>query len=487
MADIEIKRGYEVLPDNKVRFGIRVINNGDSAISDVEVILDYSHSLFELESSKIEELGNIPPSIPRTAKFILKPLSCVHKEEIGATVRYRDYKWEKHIIDMRPKEVHCVYPFLKEKAITRSEFLRLSEESYSAEHGVNFENIAPEKLIDFLTHTCKNRLYKVDEFSIENGKVLYLSSESLGEKAYYLLTVVVRERENIVQVLLHASSDKLFGLQGFLNEILENLRHLVRSVSSAKEIGIIKNEQVITIIDSVVQHTDFSGKNDSSSVNIQDSIVQRTNFGSSQDENRKKEAEEKLHRQQEENERLRKEREEQERLRKQQEEEAKRLQEIKIKAQEEADRRKNEQERQQQEDLRRQREEEERKKREALEIKHREEQERKRRNEKEKAIRGWEEEQQRLIKHSVDPIDVDSVSYSITWLVLFIIRSIPPLFFITFFGVAGEIEAAIVMCVITIPWFMEKLLKIKMSEPLKAIYPWGMMFIILIIGDMLGF
>jgi hypothetical protein len=26
MADIEIKRGYEVLPDNNVRFGIRVIN-----------------------------------------------------------------------------------------------------------------------------------------------------------------------------------------------------------------------------------------------------------------------------------------------------------------------------------------------------------------------------------------------------------------------------------------------------------------------------
>jgi hypothetical protein len=48
MPDIEIKRGYEVLQDNNVRFGIRVINNSDFAISDVEVILDYSESLFEL-------------------------------------------------------------------------------------------------------------------------------------------------------------------------------------------------------------------------------------------------------------------------------------------------------------------------------------------------------------------------------------------------------------------------------------------------------
>lgn len=62
MADIEIKRGYEVLPDNNVRFGIRVINNSDSVISDVEVILDYSESLFDLEGSKVRKLDTIPPT-----------------------------------------------------------------------------------------------------------------------------------------------------------------------------------------------------------------------------------------------------------------------------------------------------------------------------------------------------------------------------------------------------------------------------------------
>ncbi|KKG12200.1 hypothetical protein [Methanosarcina sp. 2.H.A.1B.4] len=70
---------------------------------------------------------------------------------------------------------------------------------------VNFEHIAPGKLIDFLSHTCKNGLYKVDEFSIEYGKVPYLSGECMGEKAYYMLTAVVIYREEIVQVLLHAS------------------------------------------------------------------------------------------------------------------------------------------------------------------------------------------------------------------------------------------------------------------------------------------
>ena len=35
LPDIEIQRGYEVLPDNNVRLGIRVVNNSDFAISDV--------------------------------------------------------------------------------------------------------------------------------------------------------------------------------------------------------------------------------------------------------------------------------------------------------------------------------------------------------------------------------------------------------------------------------------------------------------------
>ncbi|MDD4496584.1 MAG: formylglycine-generating enzyme family protein, partial [Methanosarcinaceae archaeon] len=212
---------------------------------------------------------------------------------IGSTVRYREHKGEKHTFEMQPKEIHCVCPFLKEKSITRSDFLKLSAKGHSAESGVTFKNIAPEKLVEFLSQTCKNRLYKVDEFSVKNETVLYLAGESIGEKAYYLLTAVVLENDGIVQVLLKASSDKPFGLNGFLNEILENLRHLVGSVNSAREIGIIKNEQVINIIDSVVQHTNFSGGAGQASSNIPDSAVQKTNFGASKDDNRKKEAERK--------------------------------------------------------------------------------------------------------------------------------------------------------------------------------------------------
>ncbi|MCZ7398675.1 MAG: type IV pilin [Candidatus Methanoperedens sp.] len=288
MPDIEIKRGYEVLPDNNVRFGVRVINNSDSAISDVEVILDYTESLFEIEGDKIQKLGNIPPTVPRTAKFILKPLGCIHKEEIGATVRYKDHQWKKHLEQMRPKEVHCVCPFLKEKPITRADFLRLSNSGYLEERGVNFEGVSVAKLVDFIAHTCKNRLYKVDEFPVENGKILYLAGDAVGEKAYYLLTAVVKEYEGLTQVLLRASSDKSHGLNGFLNETLDNLRHLVIS-ASAREIGIIRKEQVINIIDSVVQRSTISMEEGAPSIKIKDSMVQRTEIKEGEERKRREE------------------------------------------------------------------------------------------------------------------------------------------------------------------------------------------------------
>ena len=276
MADIEIKRGYEVLPDNNIRFGIKITNNTDSAISDVEVILDYTKSLFNFEGEKIQTLGNIPPTIPRTAKFILKPLGCIHKENIEATIQYRDHKWEKHLVKMRPKEVHCVCPFLKGKPMNRGEFVELSELGHTAEAGLNFQGVDAARLTSFLVQTCKSRHYKVDEHSIEGGTILYLASESIGEKAYYLLTAYIKETDGLIQVMLRAVSDKPHGLNGFLNEMVGSIRHIVSTVQSAREIGVIRKEQVINIIDSVVQRSTFAGGEGVAEVNIEGSIVQRT-------------------------------------------------------------------------------------------------------------------------------------------------------------------------------------------------------------------
>lgn len=274
--DVDVKRGYEVLPNNNVIFGVRITNNTDSVISDVQVILDYNESLFKLQGDKVQKLDSIPPSVPRTTKFILKPLGCVHKENIESTITYRDHKWEKHIVTMRPKEVHCVCPFLHPKPVTKNEFMQLSSNGHSIETGITFQGIEPNELIAFLMQTCATRLYAVDSHFIGLDRVLYFSGESIGEKNCYLLTALIKENTDTTQIMLRAVSDKTHGINGFLNEIVLELKHLVNTVNSAKEIGVIKHEHVINIIDSVVQRSNITNGNDTASINIKDSLVQRT-------------------------------------------------------------------------------------------------------------------------------------------------------------------------------------------------------------------
>ena len=321
MADIEIKRGYEVLPDNNIRFGIRITNISDVVISDVEVILDYSESLFKLEGERVQKVGVIPPASTRTAEFILKPLGCVHKVHIEALISYRDTKYARQRIDMHPKEVHCVCPFLKGKPMSRAEFLDLSGSGHSAESGLNFKGVSVERLASYLVQTCKSRHHKVDDYSVDGGRMLYLASESIGEKAYYLLTALIKDDGGLTQVMLRVASDKPHGLNGFLNEIVADLRHVASSVQSAQEIGVIKKEQVINIIDSIVQRSSFGGSGGEGevSVNIQDSVVQRTEFNAGEDG---KAEEERLRKEKEQLESERKEKEKIEELRKQKEKKA---------------------------------------------------------------------------------------------------------------------------------------------------------------------
>lgn len=280
----DIKRGYAVLPNNDIKFGIRLTNNTGYTITDVDTILDFTEELFKLKKSKIQRIGNIPPETARTAAYILKPLGCIHNENINAIISYTDATGKKHALHMRPKEVHCVCPFLKEKPLSEGEYSRLAASSEFVQEGISFKGISVEELAKFMGETCRHMLYKVREYDLEDKKVIYLSGESLGEKAYYLLTAVIQEYKGLTQVLLRAHSDKKYGLNGFMNEMADSIRHLVGSVQSAKEIGIIENTQVINIIDSVVQRTSFEmGEGGNAQVNIKDSMVRRTKIGKSKE------------------------------------------------------------------------------------------------------------------------------------------------------------------------------------------------------------
>ena len=279
-SQVKLFRGYEISPNNDLRFGIRAENNSSFAIMDLQVILDYPKTLFSVIGGDIQNIGNINPTGKRTATFILKPLGCIHNEQINALITYKDHTGKKQTLHMHPKEVHCVCPFLKEKSMSEGEYGRLAGNSEFIQEGISFKGISIDELANFMGETCKHMLYKVREYDLDGKKIIYLSGESLGEKAYYLLTVVVQEYKGATQVVLRAHSDKKYGLNGFMNEMADSIRHLVGSVQGAKEIGIIENNQVINIIDSIVQRTNFEMRDGGNTqVNIKDSVVQRSDIG----------------------------------------------------------------------------------------------------------------------------------------------------------------------------------------------------------------
>lgn len=274
----EISRGFSVLTNNDIKFGIRLINNSNFVMNDVDIILDYNKNLFSIKDLDVQHLGNIMPKGIRTATYILKPLNCIHHEQINAITTYKDYYGNKQIQHMPTKQVHCICPFMKEKLLSEGEFSHLVVNSDYLEEGISFNGISIEDLAKLLSKNCKNMLHKVKEFDFESKKVIYFSGESIGEKAYYLLTVVIQEYKGLTQIMFRAYSNKKYGLNGFLNEMVNNIRHLVGSVQSAKEIGIIENTMVINIIDSVVQRTNFKMEDGINNVNIKDSAIQRSNI-----------------------------------------------------------------------------------------------------------------------------------------------------------------------------------------------------------------
>lgn len=178
------------------------------------------------------------------------------------------------MLDMRPKEVHCICPFLRAKPITKNEFLQLSGSGYAGESSMSFEDISAEQITYFLMQTCATHLCIVDEYTISEGNVLHFSGEAIGENNHYLLTALIKENEGLTQVMLRAVSHKKDGIHGFLNEMMARLKHLANTVNSVQDIGDIKNKQVVNVLDSVVQRRNSSVEKTIAPVHVKNSIIQ---------------------------------------------------------------------------------------------------------------------------------------------------------------------------------------------------------------------
>jgi glycine betaine/proline transport system substrate-binding protein len=255
----------------------------DTVINDVMILLDCNESLFKLQDDSVQKLDSIPPTVSRTAKFVLKPLECIHKEFVDATITYRDQKWKKHVTTMEPKEIHCQSPFLRPRPMMVAEFHDLFSKGHYTETCLNLEGADVDETVHILMQTCTNRLHKVEERLVESGKILYLSSEAISENAYYLLSVVIKKNEGMTKVMAGAVSDKPYGLQSFLHDIVSDLIPHMSNVKGAKEVSVIRKEQVTNFFiggDGVFVRSPISMGSTKASLEMQDAVFVRSEIGS---------------------------------------------------------------------------------------------------------------------------------------------------------------------------------------------------------------
>lgn len=112
MLGLEIKSGYQYLPDDSVLFVIIITNNNNFNISDVELLLIYDESFIMLEGSALRNLGSISPITSRTIEFNFKTIP-IGEYEIDATLSYKDNFSKKQVLQMSSKKLYVINPSLK--------------------------------------------------------------------------------------------------------------------------------------------------------------------------------------------------------------------------------------------------------------------------------------------------------------------------------------------------------------------------------------
>ena len=267
-SSIDIKRDFDVLDNNDLKFSIKIKNISGLTINDVDVLLKYDKKDLSVKGQATEHLGNVPNNKEKTAEFILIPIvACVHHSEINAVISYMDASNNGHTVQMHPKEVHCISPHLAEKPMTEGEFSELYENHSCQVKGIIFKGIRPENVTNYMVDSSKSRRYVVKNSLINGTHVIYLSSTA-KDKSYYLLTAIIQSKNDMTHIGLRACSNNEGGINNFMNEILTILRNYIDSVQSAREVENVIVNKSIQIIDSVVEggismEGDASGKDES--------------------------------------------------------------------------------------------------------------------------------------------------------------------------------------------------------------------------------
>ncbi|MFA4957831.1 MAG: hypothetical protein WC556_12750 [Candidatus Methanoperedens sp.] len=247
-AELEIKPNYKTLVNKDVQIIILVKNMSRYTINDVDVTLKFDESQFSIKDTQFKKLRNITKGGKKTVEYILTPIpACIPSTEINAIINFNDAENNSHTIHMQPMTLQCIAPNLAAKPMDEKEFVKLFENHKCQVKGIVFKGISEETVTDFIK-SIKDRS-TVKNILVNGIRIIYLSSEAKN-KSFYLLTVIIRDEDDLTYVALKACSNNEAGINNSIDQVLDALRFYLSSVRSAREVENVTINKSIQIINS---------------------------------------------------------------------------------------------------------------------------------------------------------------------------------------------------------------------------------------------
>jgi hypothetical protein len=156
-------------------------------------------------------------------------------------------------------------------------YVHMAASLFSLHGGFTLSGVSPDDIAEHVLEECAmfhlSAIHKT-----KREKLMMFSGKAAAEERTYLLTVGIKAREKVIDLLFSAYSEKEDGLREILNNISELLKYVIVVMNSAREVEKIEVNEVINIIDSIVQRSQIGAQGElrDGAVTIKDSIVQRS-------------------------------------------------------------------------------------------------------------------------------------------------------------------------------------------------------------------
>jgi len=300
----KIQVNFYISPDpviNKVsELVILVKNLSSSPLYDVKIDPDFPHAPNSSQSSP-NMFEKIAPGEEMGAEWKVEPGVLGMQRIAGGSIFMEDengVKYEEALPHISAEVLEKPHPERKlatkeeehreekkrfDQSITgypvsESEYVELRKKLWNQQRGYTLRGASLDVVTRHVEENCRD-MALVSRHDFKNERMLLYSFKLEG--AGCLLTVIVKEDEEFIHLIMKLYTENREMLAPLLDRVSSIIRYTITTETEAREVEKVEIKKIINIIDSIVQRSNIASGGEEGEVTekktkITDSVVQRT-------------------------------------------------------------------------------------------------------------------------------------------------------------------------------------------------------------------